>query len=99
MDNQVSNQVIKTTLSGTIEGKAVTISYENKAGELPANVSAVCTIPNSENPMQSTNINVSVSIMGNKTISVEGVVVTGDMSLLLKGIENSIQAILVTPTA
>ncbi len=97
MDNQVSNQVIKTTLSGTIVGKAVTINYENQVGDLPANVSAICSIPDAVNPMQSTNINVSVSIMGNKTISVEGLVVTGDMTLLLQGIESSIQAILTTP--
>ena len=97
MDNLVSSQVIKTTLSGTIEGKDVTINYENQVGALAANVSAVCTIPDTVNPMLSTNISVNVNIMGNKNITVSGVVVTGDISLLLQGIESSIQAILVTP--
>jgi len=97
MDNLVSSQVIKTTLSGTIEGKEVTINYENQVGALPANVSAVCAIPDAVNPMLSTNISVNVNIMGNKNITVSGVVVTGDISLLLQGIESSIQAILVTP--
>ena len=99
MENLVTNQVVKTTLSGTIEGKNVTINFENKVGELPANVSAVCNIPDEANPMQSTNINVSVNIMGNKNISVQGVVVTGDIQALLTGIENSIQAVLTTPVA
>lgn len=97
MLNLVTSEVVKTTLTGTIEGKNVIINFENKNGELPTNVSAVCSIPDPGNPMMNTNINVSVSIMGSKTITVEGVVVTGDISQLLQGIESSIHAILVTP--
>ena len=98
MQNLITSEVVKTTQTGTIEGNNVTITFENKPGELPANVTAICNIQDETNPMMGTNINVSVSIMGSKTIKVEGVVVTGDMSQLLKGIESSIQAILTSPT-
>lgn len=98
MQNLVTSEVVKTIQTGTIEGKNVTINFENKPGELPNRVTAICSIPDAANPMQGTNINVSVSIMGSKTISVEGVVVTGNLTLLLHGIEKSIQAVLTSPT-
>jgi len=97
MDNLVKEEIIKTKLSGTIEGKDVTIIYENAAGTLPTNVTAVCSIPDAVNPMNGTNINVSVSIMGSKAIAVSGAVVTGDMALLLSGIESAIEGVLTSP--
>ena len=97
MMNPVKEEVIRTKLTGTIEGKDVTITYENVVGDLPVNVNAICSVPDATNPMMNTNINVNVSIMGNKEILVSGVVVTGDIDALLLGIEGAIQAVLTTP--
>ena len=97
MENQVVNQVLRTDLSGTIEGKKVTITYENKVGELPVNVNAVCTIIEGENPMQNTHINISVNGTGNRQVNVIGIAEIGDIQTLLVSIENELNAVLTIP--
>jgi len=97
MENEVKTEIVKTTLTGTIEGKSVVINYENELGKLPTNVGATCNIPNTENPMENTNINVSVNIMGNKNIIVNGAPALGNISMILSGIESTIQGILTNP--
>lgn len=94
MENSVKIQVIRTTLTGKIDGKEVTINYENKMGEHPANVNASCTIADTANPMLNSIINVSINRTGNKNIQVSGKVGAGEIQVLLVGIESEIESVL-----
>jgi len=94
MENLVEVQMVRTTLTGKIDGKEVTINYENKMGERPANVNASCTLADAANPMQNSIINVSINRTGNKNIQVSGKISTGEIQALLVGIESEIESVL-----
>ncbi len=98
MENQVTNQLIKTDRTGSIEGRKVTIVYENKAGESPVIVNGVCNIPDATDPMRNTNITVNVNNAGHKNIQVNGGASSEEVFAIITGIEAEISAILNAPT-
>lgn len=96
MENEVLNQVIRTERKGSIAGRNVTISFENKPGEMPVTVTANCSIPSTD-PMKSTNININVGVAGNKSINITGPLASDERFSIVSGMEAEI-ALIFTPT-
>ena len=94
MNNQIFSYIIKTTITGAIEGKDVIVDFENKSGVLPTSVNAFCKIVYQNGAVCEIVINVGAVGLGSKTITVTGAI-TEDRTTLIAGMKSRIEAILI----
>lgn len=90
MDNQAITHIIKTTLTGTIEGRAVIVDFENKPGELPTSVNAFCK----DSLGLIIVLNVGATYVESNTLTIIGTVI-GDITTLLAEMKSTVEAILI----